>query len=444
MLINPRKIHISFFQIIFLGFAGVILIGALLLMLPFASADGTVTSFTKALFTSTSAVCVTGLVVVDTGSTWSVLGKILILILIQIGGLGVVTTAVSITIFSGRRVDLMQRSVLQESMSAAQLGGIVRLTLFILRVTAAFELIGASIMFPAYRREYGAAKSALIAVFHSVSAFCNAGFDILGTNDNRFPSLVGYVSDPVINIVIMVLIITGGIGFLSWDDIHKHHFHVSRYRLQTKIVLFTSSVLIFIPAVFFFFAEYGNLPVKERIFASLFQSVTTRTAGFNTTDLAGFSDSGKMMMIILMLIGGSSGSTAGGMKVTTFAVLIAACVSCFRHRRYTHVFHRGISDSIIRKAAAIFLMYIALFLSSAMIISRLENIPILSCLFETASAIATVGLTTGITARLGIISQLILIFLMFFGRVGGLTIIYAAVGTKYEVSKYPCEEVAVG
>ncbi|SKB48028.1 trk system potassium uptake protein TrkH [Lachnospiraceae bacterium] len=439
-----RKLHISFFQIIFLGFAGVILLGALLLTLPCASADGSFTPFSEALFTATSAVCVTGLVVVDTGSTWSTLGKFLILMLIQIGGLGVVTTAVSITIFSGRRIDLMQRSVLQESMSAAQLGGVVRLTLFILKVTAAFELIGAALMFPVYSRAFGSGKGVFVSLFHSVSAFCNAGFDILGTQRDPYPSLVGYAADPVINIVIMILIITGGIGFLTWDDIHKNGLHARRYRLQTKIVLFTTAFLIFVPAILFFFTEYRDLPAGERVLASLFQSVTTRTAGFNTTDITKFSDTGKMMMVILMLIGGSSGSTAGGMKVTTFAVLLAVCVSCFRNRRFTHVFHRGIPESVIRKAAAVFLMYLSLFLLSAMIISNIEKLPILTCMFETASAIATVGLTLGITSKLGIFSQCILIFLMFFGRVGGLTVIYAAVGTRYEVVKYPSEEIAVG
>ena len=440
----PFKFHISGFRIIFLGFAGVILLGALILMLPFASADGTFTNFSDTLFTATSAVCVTGLVIADTGSTWSVWGKAIILGLIQIGGLGVVTTAVSITMFSGRRIDLMQRSVLQESMSAAQLGGIVRLTLFIIRVTVAAELIGASLMYPVYRIAYGNKRAVFISLFHSVSAFCNAGFDLTGTKNSPFVSLTGFAAEPVVNIVIMLLIITGGIGFLTWDDIHKYHLHIDRYRLQSKIVLTVTLILIFLPAVFFYFYEYADLPVGNRVLASLFQSVTTRTAGFNTTDLTTLSDTAKMMMILLMLIGGSSGSTAGGMKVTTFAVLFAACIGVFRHRSSTNLFQRSISETIIRKAAAIFLMYIALFLSSAMIISCIENLPILPCMFETASALATVGLTLGITPGLSLVSRFILIMLMFFGRVGGLTIIYAAVGTKYDVSKYPHEDIAVG
>lgn len=438
------KFRISNFQIILLGFAGVILAGALLLMFPFASKAGRITSFPDTLFTATSAVCVTGLVVLDTGSYWSIWGKLLIILLIQIGGLGVVTMAVSMTMFSGRRIDLMQRSIMQESISAAQLGGIVRLTAFILKVTAAVELGGALLMSPVFIRDYGIIRGIGFSLFHSISCFCNAGFDLLGTNENKFVSMTGYASDPLINIVLILLILIGGIGFLTWDDFYKHKFRFIRYRLQTKVVLVTTLLLVVFPTIYFFVGEYYDLPLKDRILASLFQSVTTRTAGFNTTDNAALSETGKMVTIILMLIGGSSGSTAGGIKMTTVAVMLATGVSVFKNKSSTNIFGRSIPEEITRKAAAIFTMYIMLFLVASMVISRVENVPMITSMYEAGSAIATVGLTLGITPKLSLLSRGILIFLMFFGRVGGLTVIYAAFRKRKEVARFPHEELAVG
>ena len=283
-----RKRRLSSFQIIILGFAGVILLGALLLMLPISATARCVTPFHEALFTATSAVCVTGLVVQDTGSYWSVFGQAVILTLIQIGGLGVVTVAASFALLSGRRISLMQRSTMQDAISAPKVGGIVRLTRFILRGTFLIELIGALAMLPVFCRDYGW-RGIWLAVFHSISAFCNAGFDILGTNNNLYPSLTGYVQNPVINITIMLLIITGGIGFLTWDDICENKLHFHRYRMQSKVILVTTLALIVLPALFFFFVDFGGLPLGERIQAALFQSVTPRTAGFNTVDLSAMS-----------------------------------------------------------------------------------------------------------------------------------------------------------
>ena len=298
-----RKRRLSSFQIIILGFAGVILLGALLLMLPISATARCVTPFHEALFTATSAVCVTGLVVQDTGSYWSVFGQAVILTLIQIGGLGVVTVAASFALLSGRRISLMQRSIMQDAISAPKVGGIVRLTRFILRGTFLIELIGALAMLPVFCRDYGW-RGIWMAVFHSVSAFCNAGFDILGTNNNLYPSLTGYVQNPVINITIMLLIITGGIGFLTWDDICENKLHFHRYRMQSKVIVIVTLVLIVLPALFFFFADFGALPLGERIQAALFQSVTPRTAGFNTVDLSAMSGASLGVMILLMLIGG--------------------------------------------------------------------------------------------------------------------------------------------
>ena len=407
-----RKVkHLSSFQVILFGFLGVILLGALLLMLPVSSSAGTATSFSDAVFTSTSAVCVTGLVVRDTARCWSLFGKFVIIALIQIGGLGVVTIAVTLTMFSGRRISLMQRSVLQESISASQVGGIVRLTQFILKVTFSIELIGAAVMYPVFCRDFGPVKGAGYALFHSVSAFCNAGFDLMGVRE-PFSSVTAYRANPVINLTLMCLIIIGGIGFLVWQDLVRNGLHFHRYRLQTKVAVTASAVLIFAPAVWFFFAEFAGLPAGERFWASLFQSVTARTAGFNTENLDALSDSGKMLMIVLMLIGGSPGSTAGGMKTTTVMLLLASAAAAFTSRKDTILFRRRVEDGIVRRASAILTMYLELFLLSAMIISRVEGIPLQTCMFETASALGTVGLTLGITTKLGWISRAILIVLM--------------------------------
>ena len=439
-----RKRRLSSFQIIILGFAGVILLGALLLMLPISAAARCVTPFHEALFTATSAVCVTGLVVQDTGSYWSVFGQAVILTLIQIGGLGVVTVAASFALLSGRRISLMQRSTMQDAISAPRVGGIVRLTRFILRGTFLIELIGALAMLPVFCRDYGW-RGIWMAVFHSISAFCNAGFDILGTNNNLYPSLTGYIQNPIINITIMLLIITGGIGFLTWDDICENKLHFHRYRMQSKVIVIVTLVLIVLPALFFFFADFGALPLGERIQAALFQSVTPRTAGFNTVDLSAMSGASLGVMILLMLIGGSPGSTAGGMKTTTLAVLLANAAATFRRRDSAQFFGRRLDCGAVKTAATILTMYLALFFGGGVFISIYENLPLSSCLYEAASAAGTVGLTLGITPQLHIPSQMVLIALMYLGRVGGLTLIYAALsGKKTSNAKLPLEEITVG
>ena len=439
-----RKRRLSSFQIIILGFAGVILLGALLLMLPISAAARCVTPFHEALFTATSAVCVTGLVVQDTGSYWSAFGQAVILTLIQIGGLGVVTVAASVALLSGRRISLMQRSTMQDAISAPKVGGIVRLTRFILRGTFLIELVGALVMLPVFCRDYGW-HGIWMAVFHSVSAFCNAGFDILGTNNNLYPSLTGYVQNPVINITIMLLIITGGIGFLTWDDICENKLHFHRYRMQSKVIVIVTLVLIVLPALFFFFADFGALPLGERIQAALFQSVTPRTAGFNTVDLSAMSGASLGVMILLMLIGGSPGSTAGGMKTTTLAVLLANAAATFRRRDSAQFFGRRLDCGAVKTAATILTMYLVLFFGGGVFISIYENLPLSSCLYEAASAVGTVGLTLGITPQLHIPSQMVLIALMYLGRVGGLTLIYAALsGKKTSNAKLPLEEITVG
>ena len=437
------KIRLTTSQCIILGFFGMILLGTFLLMLPFSSRAGAVTPFGDALFTATSAVCVTGLVVYDTAAYWSVFGQTVIIILIQIGGMGVITVAASFALISGRRISLMQRSTMQEAISAPKVGGIVRLTSFIIRISLLIELLGAVAMAPVFCRDFGP-KGLWMALFHSISAFCNAGFDLMGTS-MPFSSLTGYTADPVINVIVMLLVVIGGIGFLTWDDIRAHKLHIHQYRMQSKVILCTTAVLLLFPALYFFFFEFSALAPEERILASLFQSVTTRTAGFNTADLTALSEPGRYIMIALMLIGGSPGSTAGGMKTTTIAVLFASAISTFFRKEYAHFFDRRIDDSVIKNAATILLMYLSLFFFGGLAISIIEGAPMLDCLFETASAVGTVGLTLGLTSHLGLVSRGILIVLMFFGRVGGLTLIFAALsGTAKNVSKYPQEKITVG
>ena len=431
--LHKRK-HLTSFQLIILGFAGVILIGALILTLPVSSASGVVTPFDQALFTSTSAVCVTGLVVQDTGSYWSIFGQAVILALIQIGGLGVVTVAVSVFMLSGRKISLMQRSTMQDAISAPKVGGIVRLTKFILRGTFLIEALGAVLLFPVFCRDFGI-KGIWMSVFHSISAFCNAGFDILGTTDHTFVSLTGYSRNIWLNIVIMLLIILGGIGFLTWEDFYTNKFKFKRYRMQSKVILITTAILIIAPAVFFFACDFGNLPAGKRLLASVFQSVTTRTAGFNTEDLSLMTEAGKAVMILLMLIGGSPSSTAGGMKTTTFALLLLNVLATFQSRDDVTAFGRRIDVGVIKNAATIAMMYFILFFAGGMTISVYEGLPLSSCLFEAASAVGTVGLSRGLTAVLNTPAKWIVIFTMYLGRIGPLTLGAAVVSRAQKRTK---------
>jgi trk system potassium uptake protein TrkH len=439
-----QKHRLSSFQIIISGFVGVILLGALLLMLPVSTTEGCITPFNETLFTATSAVCVTGLVVQDTGSYWSGFGQAVILALIQIGGLGVVTVAASFTLLSGRKISLMQRSTMQDAISAPKVGGVVRLTQFILRGTFLIELLGAAAMLPVFCRDYGW-RGIWMAVFHSISAFCNAGFDILGTENNLYPSLTGYTGSPIINITIMLLIVIGGIGFLTWDDICEHKWHFHRYRVQSKVILAITGFLIVVPAAFFFFEDFSALPTGTQLLVSFFQSVTTRTAGFNTVALSAMSSASKGIMILLMLIGGAPGSTAGGMKTTTLGVLLANAVATFRQRDNAQFFKRRIDCNTVKTASTILTMYLTLFFGGGIFISVYEHLPLSDCLYETSSAVGTVGLTLGITPQLHIPSQIVLIILMYLGRVGGLTLIYATLsGKKAGNAKLPQEKITVG
>lgn len=436
--------HMNSAQIIILGFAALVLCGALLLMLPIASQSRTVTPFHETLLTATSASCVTGLVVRSTGAHWSLFGQIVILFLIQIGGLGVVTVALCFVRLSGRKISLFQRSAMQDSISAPQVGGIVRMTSLILRGTLFTEGTGMLLLLPSFCRRFGA-KGIWYALFHSISAFCNAGFDLLGTAADPFPSVIAFRTDPLVCITLALLILIGGIGFLTWEDIATHRHRIGRYRLQSKIILTVSAVLIAFPTLFFFFFEFTDGTVGQRLLDAFFQTVTPRTAGFNTVDLAAMQGASRAIMVVLMLIGGASGSTAGGMKVNTVGVLFANLGAIFRRRSEVEAFGRRIDPATVRQAAVIVTMYLTLFIGGGVAISAIEGLPIGSCLYESASAVATVGLTLGITPSLGVASQLILTVQMYLGRVGGLTLIYAALANPDTTpSRLPQEKVSVG
>ena len=438
------KTKLSSLHLIIAGFLSVILLGTILLILPVSTKSGIPASFADALFTSTSAVCVTGLVITDTASYWSAFGQAVILVLIQIGGLSIVLVATFIAAVSGRKISLLQRSMLQDSISSPQIGGVVKMTAFIFKAALIIEACGVLIMLPGFMKQYGA-SGIWMSVFHSVSAFCNAGFDIMGTKTGVFTSLTSFGSTVGIVLPVCLLIMSGGIGFFTWKDIVTYKFHIKKYHMQTKVILTATAILILLPTAYLFFGEFSQFPVKERFCLSLFQAVTPRTAGFNTADLTSMTGMSRMLMIILMLIGGSPGSTAGGIKTTTLAVLFKNSIAVFQKRKDPQMFGRRITNETVKTASTILMLYLFLTFTGAFIISAAESLPVESCVFEAASAIGTVGLSLGITPMLGTLSRTILLVLMFFGRVGGLTLMYAAVTSKEtEVSRRPVEQITVG
>ena len=441
--------RISPAQIIILGFLLLILTGTALLMLPLSTRGPGGAGFFDALFTATSATCVTGLVIHDTAAYWSPFGQAVILLLIQVGGMGVVTMAVAIAMFAGRKIGLKQRWVMQEAIAAPQVGGIVRMTGFILKTAFAVEAAGALLLAIRFCPQFGLGRGIWFAVFHSVSAFCNAGFDLMGVNA-PFSSLTAYTGDPLVSGTISALILIGGLGFLTWHDVWEHKGRLRAYRLQSKIILSTTLALVAGGTLFFLLYEFHlpqwtELGTGERVQAALFQSITPRTAGFNTVELDWLSQPSQLFTILLMLVGGSPGSTAGGFKTTTLAVLLFSIQAVFHRRDCAQCFGRRVPGDVLRSAAAIFMLYILLFLTGGILISCVDGVPLLSAMFEAASAIGTVGLYLGITPGLSLFSRLILVFLMYFGRVGGLTMIYAASSRGAPATaQMPQERVTVG
>ena len=438
------KNHGRTFQIIILGFFSIILTGTLLLMMPFSSAHGQWTSFLDALFTATSATCVTGLIVFDTATYWSTIGQVIILSLIQIGGAGVITIVFFFMMLSGRKIGLMSRGLLKDATGAPQIGGIFRFLWFIIRTSLLVETVGALFLMPTFCKDFGVGMGIWYSFFHSISAFCNAGFDLMGIRA-PFSSLTSYVGNFNVTIVISLLIVIGGFGFLTWSDMIENKFRYRRLRLQAKMIIITTTILLVGGFIYFYFFEFGFLPGKERVLASIFQSVTPRTAGFNTVDYNKVSEAGLLITILLMLVGGAPGSTAGGFKVTTLFIIFATAISTLRQKEDTNCFGRRLDSTIVKNAVTLLLLYGVLALGGAIVISRAEQLPMIVSLFESASGVGTVGLTMGITPGLHTVSKIVLIVNMFFGRVGAMTFAYAAVKNKDSSNaRLPQGKVMVG
>ena len=413
-------------RLIVLVFLGMILLGAGLLCLPAASRSGQPTDFLTSLFTATSATCVTGLIRVDTGTHWSMFGQAVILILIQVGGLGFMTIACLFFFALRRKIGLRQRMVIAQALGSDSYSGLVSLVRNILRGTAAVEGAGALILFFRFLPEFGFGRALWYGVFHSVSAFCNAGFDVLADVDVG-GSLCRYVSDPVVNLTIMALIVIGGLGFAVWGDI-RHNRRFSRMQVYTRLVILITLVLIFGGAGIIAALEWNNpgtiggMTVPQKLLAVLFQSVTLRTAGFASFDQNALRDVTKAFCDMLMLVGGSSGSTAGGVKTVTVGVILLATWSTARGRSDVRVMRRTIPQRAVSSALALFILVLAISMFGALFLCVTDGVSLENAVYETISALCTVGLTTGITPALSAASQIVLIVLMFCGRLGIMTI----------------------
>lgn len=446
---KKRKIKWTTTKIIAAGYFTVIALGTLLLMLPVSNRGGEAASFMDAWFTATSATCVTGLVTHDTYTFWSEFGQVVILILIQIGGIGFMTIAISALTLTRRKIGLSERMLMQESVAAPQIGGIVRMSKFVLSGTFFFEGVGAVLLACYFVPRLGLGKGLYYAVFHSISAFCNAGIDLMGYYSPS-SSLITAGDSYLVGLTIAGLIIIGGIGFLVWEDLKKWKWHIRSYKLHTKMVLFVTAILIVGGTLLIFVFEWGKPSMEgknlgQQILCAFFQAVTPRTAGFNTIDLNMLTDSSQALMISLMFIGGSPGSTAGGIKTTTMLILVLTIWTELRKRKDLELFRRRVESEAIRHACCLMMFYGLLSIGSSMIISTIENLGMKQTLFETVSALCTVGLSLGITPGLGTVSQIILILLMFIGRVGGITILIAFTNRISMIpSKLPVEKVSVG
>lgn len=439
---------ISTTRLIALSFLLVILSGSFLLCLPLSSSSGEWTGFVDAFFTATSATCVTGLVVFDTFSHWSVFGQLVILLMIQIGGIGLMTIIITLFIFLKKKISLHERLILMQSAGTVRISGMVKLVMRIIKGTLFCEGIGALFLAIRFIPKMGFVRGLYYAVFHSVSAFCNAGFDLMGRYE-QFSSLTSYKNDFIVNITIMLLITVGGIGFLVWDEIVRYKFHFHKYSLHAKIVLTTSVFLIAAGTAGFFIFEYNHslseLSVSGKLLSSAFMSVTTRTAGFNTLDTSALSESGSLLSMVLMFIGGSPGSTAGGIKTSTLAVVFFAMISMSKGHNGVILFKRSLGSDIVKQAAVIIVIYLTGILVATMIICHIEPYPITDILFETISAAATVGLSRGLTPSLCTVSHIILAFLMFGGRIGGLSLMLVFGEQKPQPPlKRPTEPIIIG
>ena len=456
---RKKSIRWNTLQITALGFLGIIFLGGLLLYLPVSNTRPI--AFTDALFTSVTSVCVTGLVTVTPASQFTVFGKIILLILIQIGGLGVIACAVLFFFLLRRKIGLRERVMIQEAYGARQLGGIVRLVKKIITGALVVEGGGAFLYAFCFVPEYGVARGICYSIFHAVSAFCNAGIDILGEN-----SLADYAGSPMVNITTILLIILSGIGFTVWFDVMenaKRLFHrevpgrwwFTRLKLHSKLAVITTLILIAAGTVFIFLAEYhnpdtiGNMGIGQKLLAALFQSVTTRTAGFYTFSQGAMHEESKLFCAVLMFIGGSPGGTAGGVKTTTFAMLFLACLTFVRGGNDTECMGRRISVANFRTGFCVMMVAFTVFITGTITILAIEpdSIPMVNVIYETASAVGTVGLTADLTPHLSRISQIVLMVMMYIGRLGPLTLVLIFAGKTHprdKVRRLPAEQIMVG
>lgn len=442
------KTKFTYNRIIVLSFALIILLGTLLLTLPVSSKSGNPTPILNAAFTATSATCVTGLIVYDTFSHWSTFGQIVIISLIQVGALGFMTVISLFSVLLKRKMSVYERRLLMQSENGLGLSGVVSLLKRIITGTLLTEFIGAVLLSLRFCKQFGLKAGIFNAVFHSVSAFCNAGFDIMGKRE-KFSSFTTYADDPLVCITIMALIVIGGIGFLVWSDILKYKFNFKQYSLHSKIVLVTTAILLLGGTLLYLIFENSHTLNGEslpgKLLRAAFMSVSTRTAGMNTIDLTELSDSSEILTFILMLIGGSPGSTAGGLKTTTFAVLVITTVATARHNTHPSVFKRRLSSDALQNASAVFVIYMTAVLTAVMIMAMLEDTETTTIAFEVVSAIGTVGMSQSLTPTLCGISKLIVMGLMFGGRVGGLSLLlFLAEKRKNVPIDRPQEKILIG
>ncbi|MFA9423778.1 MAG: TrkH family potassium uptake protein [Sedimentibacter sp.] len=443
-----KKIKLSYTEIIAFGTLGVILIGTLLLRMPIASNTGDATPFLDSLFTAASSFCVTGLVVYDTYTHWSMFGQTVILLLIQIGGLGFMTAITLFSLFLRRKIGLKERRLLMESANTLKIGGIVLLFKKILIRTFIFESIGTILLTLKFYPKMGLSEGLYNGLFHSISAFCNAGFDLMGKY-GPYSSLTTYSNDVLVNLTVMSLIVIGGIGFVVWDDVAINHKNFKKYSLHTKIVLSSTAILIFVSAIIFYIIEKNNsminMGVTDKILASLFQSVTTRTAGFNTINTNELSEGGSLLTIILMVIGGSPGSTAGGIKTTTFVVLLVSAWATAKQSSDIVLFKRKLESDSLKKASSIAVIYLSTAIIAILLISLNQDFSLKEIMFEVFSALGTVGLSMGITPSLNTMSELIIIFLMYGGKVGVLSVVFLVAEKKEpDLLARPQEKIIIG
>ena len=437
-------------QIIVISFLTIILLGALLLSLPIASRSGQRTFLLDSLFTATSATCVTGLIVFDTYTQWSPFGQAVILLLIQIGGLGVMTCVATLSLALNRRISIGERKLIMQSAGSLQHSGIVQLLRRIIRGTVLVELCGAALLSVAFIPKMGFSSGLWNAVFHSVSAFCNAGFDLMGKY-GAFSSLTcaEFSNNPLVLLTVALLIIIGGVGFLVWSDIVQKKAKFKDLEVHSKIVLTVSAALLLLGTVLFFIFEYSNalsgMSFGEKLLHSFFQSASPRTAGMNSVSLSSLSVSASLLMMLLMFIGGSPGSTAGGIKTTTFLVLLLSAWASARRYGSISVFKRRLDSETLAQASSIATVYAAAVILATMVIGALEPYSLSQILFEVVSASATVGLTTGITPSLCTASHIILMVLMFAGRIGGLTFVLVLAERRVNVPiDRPAAKILIG